>query len=529
MSATKLLPTDVPADAAGAALGSPPGTRGPLDKTGGPTRELPRGQGPLKETDTPDTGPLPGKEIPVPEGLLDTHCRQRFSEDGRILVSKKAWAVRIACMLAITGTMLYNFIVGWMTRDFLIIYSVLIPLHTLLVFIVGWVFFKNRAGGKIEDNLVSVIIPVFNQEGLIGDVVKAIFRSSYRNLEVVAVNDGSRDNTAGDLEALAREYPRLKVIHKENGGKRKAVARGFYASRGDFIVLIDSDSVVDGKAIEELIKTFKANPRVGGAVGNCKVLNADKNFLTRCQDAWYDYAFNIHKTTETMFGTVLCCSGCLSAYRREAISQFIPYWSAATVQNSDDRDLTSYTIATPWVKREMASISAQLKKAMSRYDDSEDRSLTAHTMTVWDTVYVPSAVVYTEVPEKTKAYVRQQTRWKKGYIRSCFYVSAFFWKKNPLMSLIFYTEFMTTFISPAILVSVYLYAPLVRHLYLVPLVYLIGQLLVGVVAGLDYKFRQSDSKNWKYKPVMNLIASFLLPWLIFPALWTFKKNRWLTR
>jgi len=478
---------------------------------------------------------IPGAEAPEIEPRvaesddISAHCRQRISKNGRLMVSKKAWVMRAVCLVVITFIMLYNLAMAWMAQDLLIIYSVLIPMHTLLVFIVGWILFKNGATGKAPDNLVSVIIPVFNQAGLIGDVIRAVFRSSYRNIEVVAVNDGSKDNTAGDLDALALEFPGLRVIHQANGGKRKAVARGFYASHGDYIVLIDSDSVVEERAIEELMKTFNANPKVGGAVGNCKVLNADKNFLTRCQDAWYDYAFNIHKTTESMFGTVLCCSGCLSAYRRKAIAEFIPFWAAATVQNSDDRDLTSYAIATPWAKRELTSISGQLKRAMSRYDDSEDRGLTAHTMTEWDTVYVPSAVVYTEVPEKTKAYIRQQTRWKKGYIRSCFYVSAFFWRKNPLISLIFYTEFMTTFITPAVLISVYLYAPIVRHLYLVPVVYLFGQLAVGLVAGLDYKFRQPEAKNWIYKPVMNLVASFLLPWLLFPALFTFRKNRWLTR
>ncbi|MBI2852277.1 MAG: glycosyltransferase [Chloroflexi bacterium] len=425
--------------------------------------------------------------------------------------------------------MLFNLITAWTHQDLLIFYATLIPMHTLTIFVVGWLFFTNRAKGRVPDDVVSVIIPVYNQEGLIGEVIKAVFRSSYPYIEVVAVNDGSKDNTGRELDFMAMEYPGLKVIHQSNGGKRSAVAAGFYASTGKFIVLIDSDSVVDERAIEEFMKTFAADPRVGGAVGNCKVLNADKNFLTKCQDAWYDYAFNIHKTTESVFGTVLCCSGCLAAYRREAIAQFIPYWAAARVQNSDDRDLTTYAMATPWAKGELLSISGHLKKAMSQYDDSEDRGLTAHTLTAWDTVYVPSAVVRTEVPERARAYIRQQTRWKKGYIRSCFYVSAFFWKKNPLMSLVFYTEFMTTFISPVILFSVYFYAPFIRHLYLVPLLYVTGQLLIGIVAGLDYKFRQTDAKNWIYKPVMNLIASLLLPWLIFPALWTFRKNRWLTR
>lgn len=331
------------------------------------------------------------------------------------------------------------------------------------------------------------------------------------------------------LDALARENPNLRVIHKPNGGKRTAVAAGFYASRGDYTVLIDSDSVVDRHAIEELVEVLSADPKVGGVVGDGQVLNAKKNILTKCQDAWYDYAFNIHKTTESVFGNVLCCSGCLAAYRREAIARFIPFWAEARIQNSDDRDLTTYAIATAWAKSELAPISRQLMKSMASYDDSEDRGLTVQTLTSWKTVYVPTAVVYTEVPERLKPYIRQQIRWKKGYLRSCFFASAFFWRKNPIMSLIFYTEFMTTFIAPAIIFSVYIYSPLILQHFWLPISYLAGQLLIGLAAGLDYKFRKPASKNWVYKPLMNVIASLILPWLIFPALWTFRKNRWLTR
>jgi len=460
---------------------------------------------------------------------LYSHCHQHISEKGMILVSRKAWVVRAFTLAVLTSLVFYNLIWGWTTRDPLLIYSLVAPIHTLIIFVVGWCFFRNRATGKVPEDLVSVIIPVYNQEKLIREVIKAVFNSSYRNIEVVAVNDGSKDNTGMILDLLAEEYPNLKVVHQDNGGKRLAVAAGFYASSGRFVVLIDSDSVVDEKAIEEFMKTFSANPKVGGVVANGKVLNADKNFLTKCQDAWYDYAFNIHKTTESTFGTVLCCSGCLAAYRREAIARFIPFWAAQKVQNSDDRDLTSYAMASPWVKSELTSLSGRLLKAMSEYDDAEDRGLTAQTLTTWETVYVPTAVVYTEVPEKFRTYIRQQTRWKKGYIRSCFFVSAFFWKKNPLMSLVFYTEFMSTFTFPVILFSICLYAPIVYHLYWLPLSYWVGQLIFGLVAGLDYKFRQPVARNWKYKPVMNIIACTLLPWLVFPALWTFRKNGWLTR
>ncbi len=264
-------------------------------------------------------------------------------------------------------------------------------------------------------------------------------------------------------------------------------------------------------------------------MGNGKVLNAGKNLLTKCQDVWYDYSFNINKATESTFGTVLCLSGCLAAYRREAIAPFVTFWANDKAQYGDDRNLTTYTIATPWAKGQLAPVENRLMISMASYDDAEDRGLTSYTLHEWKTVYVPTALVYTDVPEKSRQYLRQQTRWKKGYLRSTFFISAFFWRKNPIIALLFYLEFMSAFISPAILFSIFIYGPIFLHSYWYPVIYIIGQLIIGLVTGLDYKFRDSTAKYWTYKPVMNLISALILPWVLFPAIKDFKKNGWLTR
>ena len=473
---------------------------------------------------------IPRTELDVTEKEdLFSHCKQRISKSGRIQVSRKAWAVRVAVlssMIILTG---YNLFVALALWDSLIIYSTLMPIHAIAVFVIGWVFFKNRATGNVPDELVSVIIPVYNQEKLIENVIKAVLQSTYTNLEIIAVNDGSKDNTRLILDSIARGNPKVRVVHKSNGGKRTAVAAGFYLSRGKYVVLIDSDSIVDEYAIEEFMKTFDSDPEVGGVVANGRVLNADKNMLTKCQDVWYDYSFNIHKATESTFGTVLCLSGCLAGYRREAIARFIPFWMIDGEGAGDDRNLTAYVVASHWAKKGLAPLSVRLMKSMADYDDSEDRGLTAHALVNWKTVYVPTAVVHTEVPENLGKYLRQQTRWKKGYLRSTFFVSAFFWRKNPIIAALFYIEFMAALTAPFVLFSIYFYAPVFLNQYWFPVTYLAAQLLIGFAAGLDYKFRDATSKNWMFKPLMNLISSLVLPWILFPALYHFRKHGWLTR
>ena len=467
--------------------------------------------------------------IKLDEEDLFSHSKQRISKTGRILVSRKAWVARLSMLSALVFFMIYNIALALTVDDPLIVYSTLMPLHAIVIFVISWCFFKSPATGEVPDDLVSVIVPVYNQEVLIRNVIEAVFRSTYSNIEVIAVNDGSRDKTGQVLEDIARQNPRLKVVNKANGGKRTAVAAGFFASKGEFIVLIDSDSIIDEYAIEQFMRTFSADQKVGGVVANGKVLNVDRNVLTKCQECWYDYAFNIHKTMESTFGTVLCLSGCLAGYRRKAIANFVPLWAEDRVQYGDDRNLTTYVLATPWARGYLAPVSERFMKSMASYDDSEDRGLTAQTIINWKTVYVPTAVVHTEVPENMRQYLRQQVRWKKGYLRSTFFVSAFFWRKNPIIAALFYIEFMSAFTSPLILFSIYFYGPFFLGQYAFPLVYLAGQLLVGLIAGLDFRFRDRSAKRWMYKPLMNMISATILPWVLLPAIWSLRKNGWLTR
>lgn len=492
----------------------------------------------MKQTPEPKTKVETVETNQLSQGLphfIKNTCEQKVLENGRIHVGILGWAVRIITVTTIGLLVSYNLIEGLKLQDPLVIYSTLMPIHALMVFGFGWILYKNPAtGGKIGEDLVSVIIPVYNQKGMIEIVIDAIFQSTYKNIEVVAVNDGSKDGSKEILDGLAAKYPQLRVIHRKNEGKRRAVATGFSESKGKYVVLIDSDSVVDKNAITEFMKAFSRDARIGGTVGYAKVWNANKNTLTKCQDAWYDYAFNIHKTCESAFGNVMCCSGCLAGYRREAIADFIPHWVEAKIHNSDDRDLTTYTIATTWAKKGLApsskkSMGQRLENSMANFDDSEDRALTAHTIEEWKTVYVATAIAYTDVPENVKGYLKQQKRWKKGYVRSNFFVSSFFWRKNPLISLIFYTEFMTTFTAPLITLVVFVYEPFVLGNIWLPAVFVTSSLLIGLTQGLDYKFRDRTTKNWKYKPLMNMVQTFILSWIIIPALWNYRKNEWLTR
>ena len=468
---------------------------------------------------------------------------QKITSSGKIKVGKKGIALRIGTLGGLGVAMAYSILLGLELNQPLVVFSAILPMHSFLVLCVGWSFYRNPSiNGKTNNVLVSVIVPVFNQKEMIRDVLGAILNSTYKKIEVIAVNDGSKDGSKKILDEMANQYgKRLKVFHKKNSGKRKALADGFKIARGDYFVLIDSDSIIDQNAIKEFVKAFSNDASLGALVGHAKVWNFKKNMLTKFQDVWYDYFFNIRKTAESRFGSVLCCSGCLAAYRRESLEQFIPYWAESPIHYGDDRELTSYALAPKWAKDQIASmyvhkngekissLSKKTMEAMSEYDDAEDRALTAQAFIAWKTGYVASAIVYTDVPESWKIFVKQQKRWKKGTLRVNFFVSTFFWKKHPLMALIFYLDFMSMFSMPMIILTVFFYVPIVLSNFSLPLVYLIGMILPGIAHGSDYKFRDVKAKTWMFKPLMDLLTTFVTSWLIFPAIWGFRKNEWLTR
>jgi hyaluronan synthase len=453
--------------------------------------------------------------------------------DGRIAISKITWTLRIAAVGVVLALALW-IIISCLSTDnrsnginYLVLFGGILLIHTAIVLVFAWTLYKNPAAARREcygNYKVAVIVPIYNQEKMIEKVIEAIYQSSYKKIEVIAVNDGSTDGTSDVLDHLKHRYSDLVVAHKKNSGKRRTVAAGFRLASAEIIVLLDSDSVIHPIAIEEFVKAFESDEKIGAVVGNARVLNGQNNLLTKCQDAWYDYSFNVSKACESHFSNVTCCSGCLAGYRRQAIELFIDAWSESDIQDSDDAILTSILLAgnKSWLAR------TTLKNAVG-FDDSEDRILTIQSLQRWKTLYVASSLVYTEVPETAGKYIRQQIRWKKGYLRSTAFASTFMWRRNSIMSYMFYLEFLMTAMLPFVVVFNVIYQPLVNSNYISTATFTTGLVLLGLVQGLDYKARVRNNSTWKYQPLMVLITTFINIWLVVPALITMKKNEWGTR
>ncbi len=111
----------------------------------------------------------------------------------------------------------------------------------------------------LERPLVSVIVPCFNEGERVQEVIEQLMRSHYPNYEVIAVNDGSRDDTGAILDALAARYGQLRVVHHAtNQGKAVALNTAAVLANGEYILGVDGDALVDPDALAWMLTALAA-------------------------------------------------------------------------------------------------------------------------------------------------------------------------------------------------------------------------------------------------------------------------------
>lgn len=102
------------------------------------------------------------------------------------------------------------------------------------------------------EQLVSIIVPIYNVEKYIKECIDSIINQTYKNLEIILVDDGSPDSCPKICDEYSKKDKRIKVIHKENGGLSSARNAGLDVAKGEYVSFIDSDDIVDEKFIETL-------------------------------------------------------------------------------------------------------------------------------------------------------------------------------------------------------------------------------------------------------------------------------------
>jgi len=219
---------------------------------------------------------------------------------------------------------------------------------------------------------VSVIIPAYNEEKVIANTIEALLETKYPKKEIIFVDDGSKDST---LRIATRYKDRIKVLHKENGGKATALNYGIQYSTGEIIVIVDADTIIGRQSLKEIVKGFEVNEHVAAVAGNIKVRNAT-NWITKCQALEYITGIQIIRRAFDVFGSITIVPGALGAFKKSYLVEAGAYGKDTIVEDFDQ------TIKL-------------LKAGLITQGSSK-------------------ATAYTEAPNTLRDFIAQRKRWYRG-------------------------------------------------------------------------------------------------------------------
>jgi hyaluronan synthase len=476
---------------------------------------------------------------------------QQYSE-----LDNKRWVVRYLCLAALGVILLFKVYLLLFIFDFALgLYTFATSFVLFATIFFSYTKFRDpyfaaqERTSHWQDNvpLVSIILPVKNEEGHIADCVKSCMDSTYPNKEIIIVNDGSTDGTAKVLDEIhkANANPFLHIMHlSKNVGKKQAIEAGASIAKGEIYVFIDSDCEMVPDAVEKFVTIFNADRTVGAVTAHGRVRNAnDGNTLEKIQDVWFDGQFRIIKGMESSFSSLTCCSGSLSAYRRVAVQPYISPWAHEKFLGREfkfctDRRLTAYVLAgsPPQVDRGSESVVAVDQshsllqtgndelEAMQASSDSDDEA-NKKSSYYWKLKYSPSIRVWESPPHTFSAFIRQQIRWRKSFIRSIFATGRVYWRRPLPAALIYYMRLGLTLVRPFIVLKTLVLLPLTGD-YFTAALYVSAVLFTGMIYGVDFRLRNPGSTLWLYRPLMTLLSTFVLTWLLPYSAITIRNQSW---
>ncbi len=224
---------------------------------------------------------------------------------------------------------------------------------------------------------VSVVIAAYNEEKVIVRTIEALLQSDYPSLEVIVVDDGSKDDTSGVVERAFKNDGRVRLLWIPNGGKARALNQGIGLASGEIFIGLDADTLFAPDAVRKLVAPF-ADPSVGAVAGNIQVGNRG-GLWTRLQALEYTTSQNFDRRAFAYLNGIPVVPGCVGAWRRnivEAVGGF------QTDTLAEDADLT-------W----------RVRKAG------------------WRIAVENEAYAFTEAPEKLSDLLKQRFRWTFGTLQ----------------------------------------------------------------------------------------------------------------
>lgn len=351
---------------------------------------------------------------------------------------------------------------------------------------------------------VTVIVPAYNEGAAVRVALRSALLADYPadKLEILAIDDGSTDDTWEHIQVLTREGAGRIIAIKQprNQGKREALRTGFERATGDVVVTVDSDSKLDRHAIRAIVAPIVADPEVAAVAGRVSVLNREANLLTRLLSARFFITFDLARAAQSRYGAVLCTPGALSAYRLSAVREVLESWSTQTFFGAP------CTIA-------------------------EDRALTTWLLRRgYRSVYQRNAVVDTLMPTDLRRTARMLVRWERGNIREDLVmlpVLATRWRPRdqwwPTMEIVMeLVQYPIAWLGLTMVAIRLAQNP-------AQIAGFVGLVVLSAIVQTLYTLRSERTSDFFYGVGYALLAIVGLQWVFPYSLATVRDGRWMTR
>ena len=289
-----------------------------------------------------------------------------------------SWAQLLGGLNAVPWTAVEDAIYGF------IFYYPLMMAYVWMIGALIYYFLWERKDGDTEADMpvlnhyppVSILVPCYNEGEHIRETIEYLLRQKYPNFEIVAINDGSKDNTLAILRSLGQQYERVRVVNLDvNQGKAMALKAGALMTPNEYLVCIDGDALLAPEAVNWMMRHFLADTNVGAITGNPRI-RTRSTLLGKIQVGEFSAIVGLIKRAQRTYGRVFTVSGVIAAFRKSALHE-VGYWS---------NDMVTEDIDISW-KLQLSG---------------------------WAIRFEPNALCWVLMPETLNGLWKQRLRWSQG-------------------------------------------------------------------------------------------------------------------
>ena len=217
-------------------------------------------------------------------------------------------------------------VANWFVFGLTVLFLVYFVYATPIIMLGVWRYKKRGFGEDPGEDWdppnVSVLVPVKNEEKVVGRLLDSLVRLDYpkENLEVVVVEDESRDRTLEICKSYAERYPWIKVFHRDASlGKGDALNFAFHQSSGEIVATFDADDVPEEQAVKKALRYFNS-PETGAVHGFHRTLNLRESIVSRLA-AYENFLYRLSNDGKYALGLFVTFSGSNTFFRRTALEK----------------------------------------------------------------------------------------------------------------------------------------------------------------------------------------------------------------